>query len=88
VAETGGEEEFSFRRVCRDILLIVAACAFVLAFPFAMSILWFPETMISVYLGATCVLSAVVYFLYLAIRSEREQVPSSLDTGDDNHDAP
>ncbi len=88
MAETGREDEFSFRRVCGDILLIVAACAFVLAFPFAMSILWFPETMISVYLGATCVLSAVVYFLYLAIRSERDHAPSSLDIGDDDHDAP
>ena len=82
MAEIGSEQEVSFRRVCRDILLIVAASAFVLAFPFAMSILWFSETMFGVYLLATGILSAVIYFVYLAIRSESARVASPVDSND------
>lgn len=55
------------------LLLIIVFTAFVLAFPFAMSLLWFPETMIGVYAGATTVVSGIIILICIFIQSEKSR---------------
>lgn len=64
----------------KNVVLIVAFTAFTLAFPFAMSILWFPETMLGVYVGATAVVSGVIVLIYIFIQSEKSRSKSLADT--------
>lgn len=66
--------------ILKNVLLIVAFTAFALAFPFAMSLLWFPEIMLGVYAGATAVVSGVIVLIYIFIQSEKTRSKSLPDT--------
>ena len=71
------QPESSEHRVFMNVILIIDGTAFVLAFPFAMSILWFPEMMIGAYLVCTAIVSGVSTLIYLAIESEKKARASS-----------
>lgn len=82
--ESTERSEVSESRIARNVVLIIVGTAFVLAFPFSMSILWFPGEMLRAYVLVSAVVGGVISLIYVFVESEKSRAKSLEDSGQEH----